>query len=94
MIYWHLYAGNKIYNGNDGTSMGYYASASVTGAFVTPWVEGITSIFASSSIRNPTTHPAFSGSLQEIRYYTQQISESVFKAVSYTHLTLPTTPYV
>ncbi len=76
---YNLYAGNKIYNGNDGTSMGYYASASVTGAFVTPWVEGITSIFASSSIRNPTTHPAFSGSLQEIRYYTQQISESVFK---------------
>ena len=74
-----LYAGNKIYNGNDGTSLGYYASASITGAEVESWRNGSVSSFASDSINYADTHKIFSGSLQEIRYYTQQISESVFK---------------
>ena len=73
----NLYAGNKIYNGNDGTSIGYYASASITGATVDYW-NGLTSTFASASL-NYSQYKNFSGSLQEIRYYTQQISESVFK---------------
>jgi hypothetical protein len=74
-----LYAGNKIYNGNDGTSLGYYASASITGAEVESWREGSVSSFASDSINYADTHKIFSGSLQEIRYYNTQISESVFK---------------
>ena len=74
-----LYAGNKIYNGNDGTSLGYYASASITGAEVESWRNGSVSSFASDSINYVDTHKIFSGSLQEIRYYIQQISESVFK---------------
>ncbi len=74
----NLYAGNKIYNGNDGTSIGYYASSSVAGAQVEAWNTGTTSIFASASL-NYSQYKSFSGSLQEIRYYTQQISESVFK---------------
>jgi hypothetical protein len=73
---YNLYAGNKIYNGNDGTSLGYYASASVIGDSST-WTKGDISYFASSSAF-PRTFP-FSGSLQEIRYYKEQISESVFK---------------
>ena len=73
----NLYAGNKIYNGNDGTSLGYYASASVEGATLDYWT-GPTSTFASASL-NYSQYKNFSGSLQEIRYYTQQISESVFK---------------
>ena len=73
-----LFAGNKIYNGNDGTSIGYYTSASVTGASIEAWNTGTTSTFASASL-NYSQYKGFSGSLQEIRYYTQQISESVFK---------------
>ena len=75
---YNLYAGNKIYNGNDGTSLGYYASASVTGADDNVWTDGTTSTFASSSSNYPN-YKKFSGSLQEIRYYNTQISESVFK---------------
>lgn len=74
----NLYAGNKIYNGNDGTSIGYYVSASVTGATTDVWTDGTVSTFLSSSTNYPS-YKHFSGSLQEIRYYTQQISESVFK---------------
>ena len=66
-----LYAANKIYNGNDGTSIGYISSSLInTGS----WTSSTKAYFATSS-----THEGFSGSLQEIRYYNQQISESVFK---------------
>lgn len=75
---YNLYAGNKIYNGNDGTSIGYYSSASVTGANNTSWSTSNFSTFASSS-KNYSPYKIFSGSLQEIRYYNTQISESVFK---------------
>ena len=74
----NLYAGNKIYNGNDGTSIGYYASASITGADSFAWRFARHSVFASSSFYYPN-YKKFSGSLQEIRYYNTQISESVFK---------------
>ena len=75
---YNLYAGNKIYNGNDGTSIGYYSSTSITGSTNTTWVSPNLSTFASSSKSYPP-YKIFSGSLQEIRYYTTQISESVFK---------------
>ncbi len=73
-----LFSGNKIYNGNDGTSIGYYSSSSITGGGIEAWNEGTTSTFASASL-NYSQYKGFSGSLQEIRYYTTQISESVFK---------------
>ena len=70
-----LYAANKIYNGKDGTEIGYIASSSVTSSF-DGWSTGSGKnvYFASSSL-----YPGFSGSLQEIRYYTTKLSESVFK---------------
>ena len=74
---WILSSGNKIYNGNDGTSLGYYASSSITGFDIRPYTFSTRSSFASSSAFS-TTFP-FSGSLQEIRYYNTRISESVFK---------------
>ena len=68
---YELTAANKIYNGNDGTSIGFISSASIaTGS----WNSSTNAYFATSS-----THQAFSGSLQEIRYYNTRISESVFK---------------
>jgi hypothetical protein len=77
---YNLYAGNKIYNGNDGTSIGYYASASVTGANDDYWKDSTRSIFAEQNTSPDfSSYKAFSGSLQEIRYYNTQISESVFK---------------
>ncbi len=77
---YNLYAGNKIYNGNDGTSIGYYASASVTGANDGYWKNSTRSIFAEQNTSPDfSSYKAFSGSLQEIRYYNTQISESVFK---------------
>jgi hypothetical protein len=70
-----LHAANKIYNGNDGTSIGHISSSIVTGdEEVWNNAEDINR-FASASI----LYPGFSGSLQEIRYYNTGISESVFK---------------
>ena len=77
---YNLYAGNKIYNGNDGTSIGYYASASITGATNDYWINSTRSSFTQQNTSPSfTSYKPFSGSLQEIRYYNTQISESVFK---------------
>ena len=77
---YNLYAGNKIYNGNDGTSIGYYASASITGATDDYWKNSTRSLFAQQNTSPSfTSYKDFTGSLQEIRYYNTQISESVFK---------------
>jgi hypothetical protein len=69
-----LYSKNSIYNGYDGDQLGFQASSSVIGS-ITAWNMGMTSYFGSASISNYTN---FSGSFQEIRYYTVPISESVF----------------
>ena len=66
-----LTAANKIYNGNDGTSIGYISSSNINSG---TWSTSTIAYFATSS-----TQPSFSGSLQEIRYYNTQISQSVFK---------------
>ena len=71
---YNLYAANKIYNGKDGTKIGYYASSSVTSSNNYWESEANDIYFASASL-----FPGFSGSLQEIRYYKPIISESVFK---------------
>ena len=75
-----LHSGNKIYNGKDGTSLGYYSSSLSTPA------EGWSSRFPrTSSFAKSYSQPGlgivsnFSGSMQEIRYYAPTISESVFK---------------
>lgn len=64
-----LYASNKTYEGgNNGTSLGFFASASVSNNEST-WVSSTQAFYGTS----------MSGSLQEIRYYANPISESVFK---------------
>jgi len=63
-----IYAANSIYNGYDGNQIGFKASQSVTLSF------NATSFFG----KGDATHRNFSGSFQEIRYYTVPISESVF----------------
>ena len=72
---YELYAANKIYNGKDGTQIGYRGSSSIalTSPGTDQWRNSHTSSFATSSL-----FPGFSGSLQEIRYYKNALSESVF----------------
>jgi hypothetical protein len=76
----NLYAGNKIYEGGDnGTLLGFYLSASIS-EDSTFWISGLDSVFAASNGIVPGgPYEAFSGSLQEVRYYNSLISESVFK---------------
>jgi len=70
-----LYAGNSIYSGSDGSQLGFYASSSVSYAG-TEWANATTAEFPSSQ---GTYGKLFSGSLQEIRYYTTALSSSVFE---------------
>jgi hypothetical protein len=94
-----LYSQNKIYEGGDnGTTLGFKASSSITYAS-TNWDDTLTSYFpVSFSISSPIGYDvsaydvniydetgnlagsftAFTGSYQEIRYYTVPINESVF----------------
>ncbi len=69
---YELTVANKIYkNGDNGTSIGYFASSFInTGS----WSNSTDAFFTTSS-----TQEAFSGSLQEIRYYNNIISESIFR---------------
>jgi hypothetical protein len=67
-----LFSKNKIYNGDTGTTIGFKASSSITSSY-DGWEAGSISYFGTSSI-----YPGLSGSYQEIRYYTNAISESVF----------------
>jgi hypothetical protein len=69
---YELYAKNSIYSGNDGNILGYQASSSLN--IPTLWSASTAIYFASSS----TSHNGLSGSLQEIRYYTQPLLENSF----------------
>jgi len=69
-----LYAKNSIYENGDGNTLGYQASSSLD--VLTLWSASTVSYFGTAS----STHNTLSGSLQEIRYYTQPISEDSFNA--------------
>jgi hypothetical protein len=74
-----LYAGNKIYEGGDnGTLLGFFQSSSIF-ADDNGWTPSYPIYFASSSLINGKTYKPFSGSLQEIRYYTIELTENTFK---------------
>ena len=78
-----LYAGNKIYNGKDGTSIGYFASSSLnTTANPTSLIGGLSNFPAETSIPDGgwnASWECFTGSYQEIRYYNTNITENQFK---------------
>ncbi len=73
-----LYAGNKIYNGNDGSQIGFIESSSVN-INLPDWGTTTNSYFPSLARQTINGYLAFSGSYQEIRYFNQAISQSVFK---------------
>jgi hypothetical protein len=70
-----LVAKNKPYNGEDGNILGFQASSSVVGNDGL-WNSTQISYLATSSI----LAPAFTGSLQEWRYYATQSSQDTFNA--------------
>ena len=67
-----LYAANKNYKGEDGNVVGFQASSSVTGGNV--WTASLISTFGSASYKT------FTGSFQEIRYYTNALTKDNFDA--------------
>ena len=74
---YNIYAGNKIYQGFEGNTIGFLASSSVN------YVGGLweSASVTSSFYNTDNEYPANSltGSLQEIRYYTQPISVNRFE---------------
>ena len=69
-----VYAKDKLYNGASGNIIGFQASSSIS--LANPWSTATKSYFATSSLNSKI----FSGSIQEIRYYAQPISQSTFDA--------------
>ena len=71
-----LYAKNKNYKGEDGNVIGFQSSSSVS-ADPSSWSNSTNAYFGISS---SLSGKIFTGSLQEIRYYSTLISESNFDA--------------
>jgi hypothetical protein len=77
-----LYAANNIYNGDDGSTIGFIASSSISGVDLTNWNTGVYSYFGAngdSITLGGNTYITVSGSYQEIRYYTVGLSSSAFQ---------------
>tara|TARA_R110002020_G_scaffold216088_2_gene423487 strand:+ start:5195 stop:11476 length:6282 start_codon:yes stop_codon:yes gene_type:complete len=88
-----LYSGNKIYNGGNGTKLGFTSSTSITvpaAADTLCWRSGsLARIGASKNSYNfapgITGSSELSGSIQEVRYWINTLSESVW----YNHIMNP-----
>ena len=79
-----LYAANSIYDGDDGSTIGFIASSSVSANITdgNQWSTSADSYFPTNGRADATfvskTYTPFSGSYQEIRYFTNQLSQSAF----------------
>ena len=74
----NLFAANKIYNGNDGTSIGFKASASLqTPSASVGWTSGDLSYFAEDFTAG-STYQNFLGNMQEVRYYSISLGTTRF----------------
>jgi len=69
-----LYAANNVYQGFEGNTIGFQSSSFVTSS-ATSWSSSSISYFGISS---SLSGKIFTGSLQEIRYYTTPLSQSAF----------------
>jgi hypothetical protein len=73
-----IYAANNIYNGDDGSQIGFITSASISDS-LSPW-DTSTSASLGSNLGTPVSgFDIFSGSFQELRYYTTAISDNSFR---------------
>ena len=74
-----LFAANKIYNGVDGTSIGYSDSDSLIDPTVSgSWLSGSASYFA-RGFTFGNSYQAFNGNMQEIRYYNVALGTTRFE---------------
>jgi hypothetical protein len=71
---YELISKNKLYTGNDGNQIGFQASSSVS--VTANWSGSTISYFGTGSLNS--SYKIFSGSFQEIRYYTIPLSQSTF----------------
>ena len=76
---WELLVANSIYSGSDGSKIGFIASSSFSGADKAQYEGASTSYFPSNTRNNIGSYIPFTGKYQEIRYFQQSISQSVFK---------------
>jgi len=73
-----LHAGNKIYEGGDnGIKYGFYSS-SVVIENDSAWKNSTASYFARGNTYGSKLYDPFSGSLQEIRYYSSVLDKNIF----------------
>jgi hypothetical protein len=73
-----LYAANNIYNGDDGSQIGFIASQSVSSP-LNIWDTSISASLGSDFGTQVTGFRKFSGLFQELRYYTTAISDNSFR---------------
>jgi len=75
-----LYAANKLYDGVDGNTVGFKATDSFTGSL--DWNNAGTVYFpgSGSTTTLSKTYIPFNGQLQELRYFTETITEQQFDA--------------
>jgi|TARA_B110000858_G_scaffold125989_1_gene143569 hypothetical protein len=75
-----LYAANKLYNGVDGNTVGFKATNFLTGSF--DWNNAGTVYFpgSGSATALSKTYTPFNGQLQELRYFTETVTDQQFDA--------------
>jgi hypothetical protein len=73
-----LYAANNIYNGDDGSQIGFIASQSVSSP-LNIWDTSISASLGSDFGTQVTGFRKFLGLFQELRYYTTAISDNSFR---------------
>jgi hypothetical protein len=72
-----LYAADNIYDGWDGSTIGFISSSSVN-VDSSPWASSTDSYFPSDNRNDIPPYEPFSGSYQEIRYFTTSLPVGVF----------------
>ena len=77
-----LYAANNIYNGDDGYQIGFLQSQSVLGSNFNTWDTSISASLGSNFGSVLSGYANFSGSFQEIKYYTKPIAPSSFESIT------------
>ena len=75
-----LYAANKLYDGVDGNTIGFSASSSFTGSDDFTNASDIYFPGSGSTTALSTTYVPFDGGLQELRYFTETVTQQQFDA--------------
>ena len=75
-----LYAANKLYDGVDGNTIGFSASSSFTGSDDFTNASDIYFPGSGSTTALSTTYIPFDGGLQELRYFTDTVTQQQFDA--------------